>query len=323
MKRLKLAFVLLVFFGGSALFAQANPFQAGTPAPAPVAAPHQVGNPANHVVPFYVVWFSKLIDLQKDFQFGLTKAMRGVQADPWSAALWILILFSFLYGALHVLLPGHQKSVIGAYFLSENARYGQGFLVGALFSISHAVSVIIILVVLRVILQFTAGSSLNVAYQILQGTAVVGIVIVSFTLVARRLSRWREVSRLASLDKMRKKLAFDWHERLQTSYEPVPWKRLLPFLFFSAVLPCPGSLLVVLFAMGLGAPMLGVVSVLAMSVGMAFTLTVLSLVIIGMKRRGGNMVHTGKGRIFMLSVELLSLVAMMLFALMLWPSQLA
>ena len=95
MKQLKLAFVLLVFFGSSALFAQANPFQAGAPAPAPAAAPHQVGSPANHVVPFYVVWFSKLIDLQKAFQFGLTKAMRGVQADPWSTALWILLLFSF------------------------------------------------------------------------------------------------------------------------------------------------------------------------------------------------------------------------------------
>ena len=334
---LVLGFTLL-----SGLWAQANPFERGFAPPphpqAPTAAPatpthHQASahnrteerNRASEqnrtvTVPFYVIWFSKVIQLQQTFQFGLSHAIRDLKTHPWAPALWTLLIFSFLYGALHVLLPRHQKSVIGAYFLSENARYGQGFLVGILFALAHAVSVTITLLVLRFVLQLAVGKSLAVATQFLQGFAVIGVVSVASVLVVRRLSQWKEVSRLSELDKMRQTLGFDWHDRLETSYEPVPWRRLLPFLFFAAVLPCPGSLLVLLFALGLGAPVLGLISVGAISLGMAVSLTLLSLAVIAMKKSGRKKVRSGRGRVTVLVLELGSLAALLVFSLLMWPA---
>ncbi|NNM54991.1 MAG: hypothetical protein HKM05_09745 [Spirochaetales bacterium] len=324
----------LTFLTG--LWGQANPFERGfappphpqAPTTAPVTPLHHQQSAQNRVaeqnrvvtVPFYVIWFSKVIQLQQTFQFGLSHAIRDLKIHPWAPALWTLLIFSFLYGALHVLLPGHQKSVIGAYFLSENARYGQGFLVGILFALAHGVSVTITLLVLRFVLRLAVGTSLAVATQFLQGFAVIGVVSVASVLVVRRLSQWKEVSRLSALDKMRQTLGFDWHDRLETSYEPVPWRRLLPFLFFAAVLPCPGSLLVLLFALGLGAPVLGLISVGAISLGMAVSLTLLSLAVIAVKKSGRQRVRSGRGRITVLVLELASLAALLGFSLLMWPA---
>ena len=99
--------------------------------------------------------------LQKQFHEGLSASLRAAQSPDGGLALLLLLGFSFLYGVFHTLLPGHQKTVIGAYFLSENARYGQGFLAGALFAVFHAITAIVVLLLIRLVLKFTAGQSLK------------------------------------------------------------------------------------------------------------------------------------------------------------------
>lgn len=260
-----------------------------------------------------------ILSLQRQFHEGLSASLRAAQAPDGGWALLLLLGFSFLYGVFHTLLPGHQKTVIGAYFMSENARFGQGFLAGGLFAVFHAVSAISILLLIRLGLHLAAGQSLNQATVLTQTVSAWGILGVALVLFILKLRDIGELKRQASLGRVRKLMRFDLHDRIETAYEPVPWRRLLPFLFFAAVLPCPGTLLVILFSLSLGALGLGLASVAAITVGMAVTLTALALVVIAAKRTGKGGAARANGWLGMFLLEVLGLVLLVGFAFFLIP----
>ena len=110
-------------------------------------------------------------------------------------ALTLLLLFSFLYGVFHTLLPGHQKSIVGAYFMSENARYGQGLLAGALFAVLHASVAVAALVLVRLVFQLSAAQSLAQATFWTQTLAAWGVIAVGFGLFLQKMRGLGEVRR--------------------------------------------------------------------------------------------------------------------------------
>ena len=260
-----------------------------------------------------------ILELQRQFHQGLSASLRAAQGPDGGLALLLLLGFSFLYGVFHTLLPGHQKAVIGTYFLSENARYAQGFLAGALFAVFHAVSAVGVLLMVRLVLQLTAGQSLNQATLFTQTVSAWGILVVAVALFILKLKDIGELQRKAALARLRRRMGFDLHERLETTFEPVPWRRFIPFLFFASLLPCPGTLLVLLFSLSLGALGLGLASVAAITLGMASTLTVLALAIIAAKRTGRGLARRTEGWVGIFILEVLGLLVMVALAFFLIP----
>lgn len=261
-----------------------------------------------------------IFELQRQFHQGLSSSLRAAMGADGGLALTFLLGFSFLYGVFHTILPGHQKAVIGAYFVSENARYAQGFLAGLLFAVFHALSAVGVLLLIRLVLKFTAGQSLAQATNLTQTVSAWGILVVALVLFALKLKDIGELRRRSALGKMRRRLGFDLHERLETAFEPVPWRRFIPFLFFAALLPCPGTLLVLLFSLSLGALGLGLASVAAITLGMATTLTILALTIIAAKRSGSGLARRAtQGWVGVFLLEVLGLVVLVAFAFLLIP----
>jgi ABC-type nickel/cobalt efflux system permease component RcnA len=247
--------------------------------------------------------------------FTTLKAAQGT-APGW-ALTWLIVL-SFSYGVLHVMLPGHQKAVIGAYFLSENSRYGQGFLAGALFAIFHALSATLLPFLLRLILQLTFGQTSQLSSRLTQSVAVAGILLVALVLFAFKLKDIPELRRRALLGKMRRRMGFDLHERLETAYEPIPWRKLLPFLFFAAILPCPDTI-IFLAALSRGAIGPGLSAVFAMTLGMTVTLTAIALSVIAAKRTGRGLARRTEGWVGLFLVEVAGLAVLVAFAFLLLP----
>jgi len=263
-------------------------------------------------------FLGSFVSVLKDLYQGLYSTLKAAQgADPGWAVAWLVGL-SFAYGVLHVMLPGHQKAVIGAYFLSENSRYGQGFLAGGLFAVFHGLSATIFPFLLRALLQLTFGQTNQLSARWAQMVAVVGILLVALVLFAFKLKDIPELRRRSVLGKMRTRMGFDLHDRLETAYEPIPWKKLLPFLFFAAILPCPDTI-VFLAALSRGAVGLGLASVAAMTLGMAATLTVIALSVIAAKRAGRGVTRRQGGWVGMFLVEVAGLVVLVAFAFLLIP----
>jgi ABC-type nickel/cobalt efflux system permease component RcnA len=257
-----------------------------------------------------------LIAILKSLYGALYHSLRDAQGTGGLTALAVMSGLSFAYGVLHILLPGHQKAVISAYFLSENARYGQGLLVGLLFAVIHAISAVLLPLILRLILKMTMSGVTQFTGRQMQLFAVVGITLMAALLFAWKLKEVPELRRLAHLTRVRRELGFDLHDRLETAYEPIPWKRLLPFIFFAALLPCPDTI-IFMASLAVGAWGPGLAAVLAMSLGMALTLTIIALVVIVSKRSGRALARGSQGWVGVFTIEMAALVVLVLFALLL------
>jgi len=69
---------------------------------------------------------------QQRFYHTLTEAIKGMRENPWH--LWSLIGLSFAYGVFHAAGPGHGKAVISSYMIANETELKRGVLLSFLSS---------------------------------------------------------------------------------------------------------------------------------------------------------------------------------------------
>lgn len=244
-----------------------------------------------------------LVDLQRSTNVRLTSLMRELQREG-SARLWFAILgIAFLYGMIHALLPGHRKTLLFSYFIAQDARPHHGVIAGVSLGILHAASATGIILVayylLRTGLQATLGSATDVINRV-TAWLVVGLGVLLLVL------------------KLREAFAGHEHGSRDAHGDDTPTsRRTLPLIIVSGIVPCPGSALVMVFAITLGMVQLGVLSVAAISLGMAVALSVLSVVTIVMRANVLKLVEGRFGHIAHVGLELLGALFLIGFGLFL------
>lgn len=239
---------------------------------------------------------------QQGFYRMLTGALKGMRENPWQ--LWSLVGLSFTYGVLHAAGPGHGKAVISSYMIANETELKRGVLLSFLSSILQGVVAILLIGAVYLLLR---GSSINMT------NATRWLEVVSYALIAafggwlllRKLrSMLRPAAALASTGNAHIHLAHDHshhhdhHEHHGHSHGPgevcatcghahAPDPSMLKGDRFalreawSAVIavglrPCSGALIVLSFALLNGLYLGGVLSVFAMSIGTAITVSILA-----------------------------------------------
>ncbi|HAK45034.1 MAG TPA: hypothetical protein DCO79_03830, partial [Spirochaeta sp.] len=80
---------------------------------------------------------------QKKIQAWISDYISEYRSSGEIKALFRFMLFSFLYGLLHVLGPGHRKIFLFSYFISQPSRWKQGMFAGFMTAVLHALSAVI------------------------------------------------------------------------------------------------------------------------------------------------------------------------------------
>lgn len=229
-----------VLFLALVLPAFPNPFY-GAPegeAPAPAA-------PAVRPGPF-----SNAQDGQKR---NLAASFEALGADSSPGSWAALLGAAFLYGALHAAGPGHRKTVVFSLFLGRGARAWEPMAAGFLSAGIHAAS----------------GGVVLLALSLLRG------VLASFV-QTERLILWMDGLTLAALGALGVFLLAGALRRLARgeSHEHGSGGRgLYSMLAISSLVPCPGAILVLFYALYRGAFPAGFAAFLAMSLGMGIVIS--------------------------------------------------
>jgi len=232
----------------------------------------------------------------KRLQGKLNSRMAGLFNDMkegrTSHALFLILLFSFLYGALHAAGPGHGKAMIGSYFLSRSSRITEGILAGSIISAVHALSTLIVIGLLYFVMRRAFLSSFETMSRNIQvGSAVLIIAIGVYLLFSAIHEQF-----------IRKN-----HEESMVPEKEICKKNLFLVCISIGIIPCPGATIILLFAINKGILPAGILSVIAMSIGMAMTISVVAVMIILTKRHVAKFTET-KGRfsrVFEISMQLL------------------
>ena len=207
--------------------------------------------------------FAKIMLWQHKLNTELTRLVKRLKTEKSWGALWPLIMVSFLYGVVHAAGPGHGKVVVFSYFISRRSSIKKGLLLGNLISLFHAVSGVVIVLTLYFVIKTAYLSSFEAISQKIKLVSYSLVVVVGLVLL------------LNSIFSITKHSPRDPEEDVPAKLSDR--KGVLPLALAVGMVPCPGVVIIMLFALSFDLLVIGLTMSLIMALGMAATISLAGL----------------------------------------------
>lgn len=220
-------------------------------------------------------------DTFNDILAGRSLTFAGLIAALVAAAGW---------GALHALSPGHGKTLVGAYLVGSRGTPRHALFLGLTVTVTHTAGVVALGLAVTLASQTFLPERLYPWLSLASGLTVV---LLGATILRARLRSHRVAAHHDHHHDHAHDHDHAHHHGRDHSHEPeghghshlppgadgttITWRNLLALGVAGGLLPCPSALLALLGAVAVGQPGLGVVLVLAFSLGLAGTLTAIGL----------------------------------------------
>jgi nickel/cobalt transporter (NicO) family protein len=270
---------------------------------------------------------------QREFYRAMTAALKSMRDD--GGAAWLLIGLSFAYGVFHAAGPGHGKAVISSYMIANEVALRRGIMLSFVSAFLQAVSALMVVGGAFLVLRGTSVSMNDAAWF---------MEVASFALITAfgAWLLWQKAFRPMFAGAAQPALAHAGHthhhdhahhaegevcETCGHSHTPDPkllenefdWRTAWSAIIAVGMRPCSGALIVLTFALLNGLYLGGVLSVLAMALGTAITVSALATLAVTAKNTAlkfarseaaSQRVHriieiTGAALVFLLGLTLL------------------
>ncbi|EPO0041584.1 nickel/cobalt transporter [Vibrio harveyi] len=227
-----------------------------------------------HIWNHFPTYWMQLIRLQRDTVNSLSEYLMLISQGQLLYG-WYLLGFSFLYGLLHSVAPGHGKTAVTSMSLIHGYRRRQALvLVAIIASLQAASACILFVITAKIAEQFAFSLSDNVRL-LTQGCAVFIILLAlkEFASVVKR-----RINQTPSQE----------DDDSEDSNGNISWKALLLIGFR----PCTGAVLVLFLSNMLGSLMWGMIATFVMALGTAMTNSILVFNALTIQRQMKN--HSAK-----------------------------
>ncbi len=198
----------------------------------------------------------------------ITAYARQIEKSPTGSATLHFLAFTFVFGVLHALGPGHGKAIVCSYFLARRGTLLQALAFSNFITFMHVLSATVLVFSLALL-----GRRTDIfAFQQLEGSfqtfSAVLILVIGALLLVRALH-----------DAVSAKTPLDSKETAPKGH------RSLTALSLSAgLIPCPGAALILLFSLRLQILWLGLLAMPVLAAGMGLTNTLIGLTALGSRR---------------------------------------
>ena len=185
--------------------------------------------------------------------------LAGIFADASAGrgVLILLLLAAFGWGAVHALSPGHGKAMVAAYLVGTRGTARHAAALGATVTVTHTAGVLLLGVVALTLSAFILPEQLYPWLNLASGLLVVGV----GAAVLRKRARRR-------------------HHHHHHHPEDLSTRGILAMGASAGLIPCPSALVVLLGAVAQHQLALGLVMIVAFSLGLAATLTALGIAVV-------------------------------------------
>ncbi|HDZ3732247.1 TPA: nickel transporter [Vibrio harveyi] len=210
-----------------------------------------------HIWNHFPAYWMQLIRLQRDTVNSLSEYLMLISQGQLLYG-WYLLGFSFLYGLLHSVAPGHGKTAVTSMSLIHGYRRRQALVLVAIIAALQAASACILFVITAKIAEQFAFSLSDNVRLLTQGCAVFIILLAlkEFASVVKR-----RINQTPSQE----------DDDSAESNGNISWKALLLIGFR----PCTGAVLVLFLSNMLSSLMWGMVATFVMALGTAMTNSIL------------------------------------------------
>jgi nickel/cobalt transporter (NicO) family protein len=180
------------------------------------------------------------------------------RAAAGEGVLVLLLLAAFGWGALHALSPGHGKAMVAAYLVGTRGKPRHAVALGATVTVTHTVGVFALGLVTLALSQYVLPEDL---YPWLNLTAGLLVIVIGAAVLRSRVR----------------------HVHHHHHHDVTP-RSLLGMGAAAGLIPCPSALVVLLAAVSQHEIGLGMLLIVAFSLGLAATLTALGLAVVYARR---------------------------------------
>ena len=202
----------------------------------------------------------------------LKEILKDIKENNGTLSYIWLLFFSFLYGIVHAIGPGHGKSLVSSYFLNQNKSYIKALSVSSLIAIVHTFSAFLVTLVVYFAVGFIFNSAIVNIEKIATQISAVIIILIACYLIWQKYNQKRSSLKF-TINKTPSYIASQKVTHRQTlncgCNSCKTTSTDLGVILAAGIIPCPGTVTIFLFTISLQIYFIGFVSALFMSLGMS------------------------------------------------------
>ncbi|RXJ98848.1 sodium:proton antiporter [Arcobacter sp. CECT 8986] len=192
-------------------------------------------------------------------------------------ALLTLIFVSFIYGIIHALGPGHGKTLAFSYFTTNKSSYKKAFIISLSSAFVHIIGALILVSISVFILETVLNNFVKDSVKILTQISAVMIMLLAFYILLQKLNN----KGCGCSSCSPKKDSISWSNINSTTLKPnsnINFKNIkkkrsdLYFVLTAGLIPCPGTVILFIYAFILKTYFAVLLASIAISFGMGIVI---------------------------------------------------
>lgn len=195
--------------------------------------------------------------------------------------LWLLI-FSFIYGMIHAIGPGHGKSLVSAYFLSNNRSVMKAFSIASLIAVVHTFSAFTLTFVIYYVLNAYLNEYFTDVESITTKISALVIIAIALYLFYKKIPKKSTEKPLWSTENPNE------HQTSCVCSACKSTSTDLGVILSAGIIPCPGTITIFVFAISYGMYTVGFLSAIFMSIGMSVVIFAAALLSIKVRQTASS-----------------------------------
>lgn len=250
--------------------------------------------------------------LQRSFNRQLAELMDG-GTDAGLFTILLIAVIALGYGMVHAALPGHRKTLLLAYFIGSDSKPRHAVIAGITTAFLHSFAAAAVVLIAWFFLNISISAAVGSATVVIQRITALAAITIGFLMLWPKLRMFNTSGHDHG--------SHDHDENCSCNRPPgriarwIGQGRMLPAIVLSSTFPCPGSTMILLFALAVGNLFVGLLAIGMFALGMAITLVTVCLLAVNGKHHFFAHVGGRFGQILHHGIEIVAAVAIILFGI--------
>ena len=224
-------------------------------------------------------------NILESFTLTIKKYLLEIQQGENKFALFFLLMASFLYGVVHAFGPGHGKALAFSYFSSQKSSYFQALVISLATALMHIVGAFVLVLISVFVLQSVMNRFMEDSISYITSFSALIIMFLALYILYRKLTKKSSTCACCSVELKTTTFMTTPNHNINfvktTLNKPVitqsrSKKQDLIFVLTAGIIPCPGTVLLFVYAFLLKTYFAVILASISISLGMATVIFVSS-----------------------------------------------